>query len=46
MISTFVVARQMEATEEDLINSCLPHPTLSEMIGESVLDSEGRVIHA
>jgi dihydrolipoamide dehydrogenase len=46
MISTFVVARQMEATEEDLIQSCLPHPTLSEMIGESVLDSENRVIHA
>jgi dihydrolipoamide dehydrogenase len=46
MISTFVVARQMEATEEDFIHSCLPHPTLSEMIGESVLDSQGRVINA
>lgn len=46
MISTFVIARQMEATEEDMIAACLPHPTLSEMIVESVLDSEGRVIHA
>jgi len=46
MISSFIVALQVESTEEDLIHACLPHPTLSEMIGESVLDSEGRVINA
>tara|TARA_R110000868_G_scaffold190862_1_gene434915 strand:- start:213895 stop:215301 length:1407 start_codon:yes stop_codon:yes gene_type:complete len=46
MITTFVLGKHMECTEEDLINACLPHPTLSEMIGESVLDSQGRVINA
>jgi dihydrolipoamide dehydrogenase len=46
MISTFVVAKHLETTEEDLINACFPHPTLSEMLHESVLDSEGRVVNA
>lgn len=46
MITTFVLGRSMEATEADFIHACLPHPTLSEMIAESVLDSEGRVINA
>ena len=46
MISTFVVAKQLETTEAELINACFPHPTLSEMLHESVLDSEGRVVNA
>ena len=46
MISTFVLGRSMEATEADILHACLPHPTLSEMIGEAVLDAEGRVINA
>ena len=46
MVTTFVVAKQLETTEKDIIEACLPHPTLSEMLGESVLDSDGRVINA
>ena len=46
MISTFVLGRSVEVTEQDFINTCLPHPTLSEMMGESVLDSAERVLHA
>lgn len=46
MISTFVLGRSMEATEQDFLTACLPHPTLSEMMAESVLDSLGRVINA
>lgn len=46
MVTTFVLGKHMEATEEDFIHACLPHPTLSEMIGESVLDSEGRTLNA
>ncbi|PZP38519.1 MAG: dihydrolipoyl dehydrogenase [Pseudomonas fluorescens] len=45
MISTFVLGRSMEAVEEDFIHACLPHPTLSEMIAESVLASEGRALN-
>ena len=45
LISTFVVAMNLETTEQELIHSIFPHPTLSEMLHESVLDSEGRVIH-
>jgi len=46
MISTFVLGRSMEAVEADFIHACLPHPTLSEMIGEAVLNSEGRALNA
>ena len=45
MISTFVLGRSMEAVEEDFMHACLPHPTLSEMIAESVLASEGRALN-
>jgi dihydrolipoamide dehydrogenase len=34
-----------EATEEELMHSVFPHPTLSEMMHESALDAFGRVIH-
>jgi dihydrolipoamide dehydrogenase len=45
LIQGFVLARQMEATEQDLMATIYPHPTLSEMMHESVLDAYGRVIH-
>ncbi|OAN78073.1 dihydrolipoyl dehydrogenase [Sulfitobacter sp. EhC04] len=45
LIQGYVVGRQMETTEEDLINTVFPHPTLSEMMHEAVLDAYGRVIH-
>ncbi len=45
MIQGYVVGRQLETTEEDLMNTVFPHPTLSEMMHESVLDAYDRVIH-
>jgi len=45
MIQGFVVAKNLETTEEELIHTVFPHPTLSEMMHESVLDSQGRPIH-
>jgi dihydrolipoamide dehydrogenase len=45
LIQGFVVAMGLETTEEELIHTVFPHPTLSEMMHESVLDAFGRVIH-
>ncbi len=45
LIQGYVIGRQLETTEEDLINTVFPHPTLSEMMHESVLDAFGRVVH-
>ena len=45
LIQGFVVAMNLETTEEELINAVFPHPTLSETMHESVLDAYGRVIH-
>ncbi|MEQ8283060.1 MAG: dihydrolipoyl dehydrogenase [Parvibaculum sp.] len=45
LIQGFGIARTLEATEADLIHAVFPHPTLSEMMGEAVLDAEGRVLH-
>ena len=45
LIQGFGLARTLEATEADLIRAVFPHPTLSEMMGEAVLDAEGRVLH-
>ena len=45
LIQGYVVGRQLETTEEDLMASVFPHPTLSEMMHESVLDAYGRAIH-
>jgi dihydrolipoamide dehydrogenase len=45
LIQGFVIAMQMEATEEDLMRTVFPHPTLSEMMGESALAAYGRAIH-
>jgi len=46
LIQGFVVAMNLETTEEELMHSVFPHPTLSEMMKESVLDAYGRVLNA
>jgi dihydrolipoamide dehydrogenase len=45
LIQGYVVARQLETTEENLMHTIFPHPTLSEMMHESVLDAYGRAVH-
>ncbi len=45
LIQGYIVGRTLETTEAELINTVFPHPTLSEMMHESVLDAYGRVIH-
>ena len=45
LIQGYVVARGLETTEDDLMNTVFPHPTLSEMMHEAVLDAYGRAIH-
>jgi dihydrolipoamide dehydrogenase len=45
LIQGFAIAMQLETTEEDLMHTVFPHPTLSEMMHESVLDAFGRVLH-
>ncbi|MAM62401.1 dihydrolipoyl dehydrogenase [Maritimibacter sp. UBA3975] len=45
LIQGYVVGRTLETTEEELMNTVFPHPTLSEMMHESVLDAYGRAIH-
>ena len=45
LIGGYVVAKEMEGTELDLMNTIFPHPTLSEMMHESVLQAYGKQIH-
>ena len=45
LIQGFVVAMGLETTEEELMHTIFPHPTLSEMMHESVLVAFGRPIH-
>ena len=45
LIQGYGIAKTMEATEEDLMHTIFPHPTLSEMMHEAVLDAYGKVIH-
>jgi dihydrolipoamide dehydrogenase len=45
LIQGFAVAMTAEATEAELIETIFPHPTLSEMMHEAVLDAYGRVLH-
>jgi dihydrolipoamide dehydrogenase len=45
LIQGYIVGKKLETTEEDLIDTVFPHPTLSEMMHESVLDAYDRVIH-
>ena len=45
LIQGYVIGQALETTEEDLAHTIFPHPTLSEMMHESVLDAYNRVIH-
>lgn len=45
LIQGYAVAKTLETTEVELMETVFPHPTLSEMMHESVLDAYGRVIH-
>jgi dihydrolipoamide dehydrogenase len=45
LIQGYAVARQLETTEAELMHTVFPHPTLSEMMHESVLDAYGRALH-
>jgi dihydrolipoamide dehydrogenase len=46
LVQGFVIAKTLETTETELMHTIFPHPTLSEMMHESVLDAYGRVIHS
>ena len=45
LIQGYVIAMNLETTEQELINTVFAHPTLSEMMHESVLNAFGRTIH-
>ncbi|WP_109464075.1 dihydrolipoyl dehydrogenase [Albibacillus kandeliae] len=45
LIQGYVIGRTLETTEAELMETVFPHPTLSEMMHESVLDAYDRVIH-
>lgn len=45
LIQGFCLAKTLEATEAEIMETIFPHPTLSEMMHESVLDAFGQVIH-
>ena len=45
LIQGYSIAKTLETTEVELMETVFPHPTLSEMMHESVLDAYGRLIH-
>ncbi len=45
MIQGFGIAKTLETTEQELMETVFPHPTLSEMMHEAVLDAYGQAIH-
>ncbi|TGY87904.1 dihydrolipoyl dehydrogenase [Marinicauda algicola] len=45
LIQGYAIGKTLETTEAELMHTVFPHPTLSEMMHESVLDAYGRVIH-
>jgi len=45
LIQGYVVAMNLETTEEELMHTVFPHPTLSEMMKEAVLDAYGRALN-
>ena len=45
LIQGYGIAKTLETTEEDLMHTVFPHPTLSEMMHEAVLDAYGRAVH-
>ncbi|SOE18745.1 dihydrolipoamide dehydrogenase [Hoeflea halophila] len=46
LIQGFVVAMNLETTEEELMHTIFPHPTISETLKESVLDAYGQALNA
>jgi dihydrolipoamide dehydrogenase len=46
LIQGFVIAMNLETTEEELMHTIFPHPTISETLKESVLDAYGRALNA
>jgi dihydrolipoamide dehydrogenase len=45
LIHGYAIAMQAEVTEHELMETIFPHPTLSEMMHEAVLDAYERVLH-
>jgi dihydrolipoamide dehydrogenase len=45
LIQGYTIAKTMETTEKELMGTIFPHPTLSEMMHEAVLDAYGQVLH-
>ena len=45
MIQGYVIAKQSELTEAELMHTVFAHPTMSEMMHESVLDAYGRALN-
>jgi dihydrolipoamide dehydrogenase len=45
LIQGYVIAKTLESTEQELMRTVFPHPTLSEMMHESVLDAYGQALH-
>src|SRR5215204_807044 len=45
LIQGYVVAMNLETTQEELMHTVFPHPTLSEMMKEAVLDAYGRALN-
>jgi dihydrolipoamide dehydrogenase len=45
LVQGFAIGKTLETTEAELIATVFPHPTLSEMMHESVLDAFGRALH-
>jgi dihydrolipoamide dehydrogenase len=45
LIQGYVVAMNLETTEEELMHTIFPHPTISETMKEAVLDAYGRVLN-
>lgn len=45
LIQGYAIAMSCETTEQELMETVFPHPTLSEMMHEAVLDAYGRVLH-
>ncbi len=45
LIQGYTIGKELETTEAELMNTIFPHPTLSEMMHESVLSAHGRALH-
>ena len=45
LIQGYAIAKTLETTEQELMRTIFPHPTLSEMVHESVLDAFGQALH-